>query len=78
MISGPLNYLWGTVRCMQIIGFFSIINLLMPANSLKVFRIFTKIATFDLIPVDGIIVLINNLLMIPEDEHNEIEERRLS
>ena len=80
MVTGVLNYLWGMIRCMQIIGFFSIIDLLMPANSYEVFQVFAKIATFDLIPVDGIIDWINNFLQIPEaeEEHNELRHRRLS
>ena len=62
VITGALNYLWGMVRCLQIIAYFSIISVMMPANSLTLFRIFAKIATFDLVPVDGIIDWMNGML----------------
>ena len=52
-ISGTLNYLWGMINCLQIIAHFPLINILMPANCQVLFLVVVKIATFDLIPVDG-------------------------
>ena len=53
-ISGALNYLWGMVNCLQIIAHFPMINVLMPANVQMLFMIVVKIATFDMLPVGGI------------------------
>ena len=49
LISGPLNLLWG-----MIMTHFPLINVLMPANTQMLFSVLVKIATFDVIPVDGI------------------------
>ena len=53
-VSGALNYLWGMVNCLQIIAHFPMINVLMPANVQMLFIIVVKIATFDILPIDGI------------------------
>ena len=55
VISGALNFLWGMINCLQIIAYFPLINVTTPANAQIMFVIIVKIATFDLISVDGII-----------------------
>ena len=54
LLSGSLNLLWGMINCIQIVSHFPLINVLVPANCKFVFSIMVKIATFDVIPVDGI------------------------
>ena len=55
LISGALNFLWGMINCLQIIAYFPLINVTTPANCQIMFTIIVKIATFDMISVDGII-----------------------
>ena len=53
-ISGSLNALWGMINNLQIIAHYPLINVLMPANSQILFSVIVRVATFDLIPVEGI------------------------
>ena len=69
LISGALNYLWGMVNCLQIIAHYPMINVLMPANCQLLFTVVVKIATFDLIPVDGIMELIGRNLHTSQDAY---------
>ena len=55
LISGSLNFLWGTINCLQMLAYFPLINVATPANCQFMFEIIVSIATFDLISVDGII-----------------------
>ena len=64
LVSSTLNYLWGFVHVMQIITHFPLINVLMPANCQELFRIFVKIVTYDLIPIDGIMDMIDQMYEI--------------
>ena len=66
LLTGALNYLWGMINCLQIIAHFSLINVMMPANCHVIFKIFAKIATFDLIPVYKIIEAINQFLGVKD------------
>ena len=73
LIAGPLNLLWGTINCLQIITSLPLINVLMPANCQLLFSVLVKIATFDLIPVDGVMDEIDRM-MPTEDSHIEIPD----
>ena len=67
ILTGTLNYLWGLVNCLQIVAFFPLLDVLIPANAKVVFEILIKIATFDLIPVDSIIEVITGLFESTDD-----------
>ena len=69
LISGALNYLWGMINCLQIVAHFPMINVLMPANCQMLFMIVVKIATFDLIPVDGIMEGLDKLIVTKGDAY---------
>ena len=47
-----LSMLWGLVNGIQIIAYFMLLNLAMPANVIVVYEILYELATFDLIPLD--------------------------
>ena len=66
-LSGGLNYLWGCVNCLQIVAHFPMINVLMPANAQELFRHIVKVATFDLVNVDGVMELIASTLPTAAD-----------
>lgn len=55
LLSGAMNLLWGLLHAMQIVAHFPLINVMMPSNASKFFKIMVKIATFDLIPVEDYI-----------------------
>ena len=67
LISGSLNLLWGMINCLQIISHFPLVNVLVPANCQLLFGIMVKIATFDVIPVDGIMEDITRWLGVEDD-----------
>ena len=67
LISGALSYLWGLINCLQIVSHFPLINVLMPANCRLLFSILIKMATFDLLPVDGIMEFIAEILTATDD-----------
>ena len=46
------------------------INVLMPANCQLLFTIVVKVATFDMIPVDGIMDKINQVIRTKNDEYS--------
>ena len=69
LISGALNVLWGMVNCLQIIAHYPLINVSMPANCQLLFTIVVKIATFDLIPVDGIMDKLKGVLRTSHDDY---------
>lgn len=52
IFSGALNLFWGLINCLQIIAFFPLINIRMPANCIIMYRVIIKIATFELINVE--------------------------
>ena len=54
IVSGALNYLWSMVNCLQIVAHYPLINVLMPANCKDIFRVVVMIATFDMLPIEGI------------------------
>ena len=67
IFTGTLNYLWGLVNCLQVVAFFPLLDVLIPANAKVVFEILIKIATFDLIPVDSIIEVITGIFDSTDD-----------
>ena len=69
VISGALNYLWGMINCLQIVAHFPMINVLMPANCQLLFTIVVKVATFDMIPVDGLMDKINKFIVTDKDSY---------
>ena len=42
------------IHVMQIIAYFPLINVIMPANCKELFQVIVQIVTYDLIPVDGV------------------------
>ena len=68
ILSGSMQFLWGMIHCMQIIAFFPLIHVMMPANANKLFSILVKIATFDLFPAEFVIEGIEEKLSITHDE----------
>ena len=61
-IAGTLNYLWSMINCLQIMAHFPLINILMPANCQLIFLVVVKIATFDLLPIDGLMDKISEMI----------------
>ena len=57
------------VNCLQIIAHYPLINVLMPANCQLLFTVVVKIATFDLIPVDGIMEEIKTHIKTAKDSY---------
>ena len=51
LLAGSLNMLWGMINTIQIIAFFPLVNLPMPANSQRLFSIIVKIAMFDIVDI---------------------------
>ena len=54
-LSISLNLLWEMVNCLQIQCHYPMFDLLMPANTKYFFKFVVTIATFDLIPTEGIL-----------------------
>ena len=50
-----LSMLWGLVNGLQILAYFPLLNILIPANVLIVDQMFYLIATFDILPMDVIL-----------------------
>ena len=67
MISGALSYLWGLINCLQIVSHFPLINVHMPANCQLLYGMLIKMATFDIVPVDGIMDFIASYLTTTDD-----------
>ena len=67
MISGALSYLWGLINCLQIVSHFPLINVHMPANCQLLYGMLIKAATFDIVPVDGIMDFIATYLTTTND-----------
>ena len=55
-----LSMLWGLVNGIQIIAYFMLLNLAIPANVLLVKEVLYEIATFDLIPLDFVTDFLDN------------------
>ena len=68
-ISASLNYLWGLVNCLQIVAHLPMINVLMPANVQLLFQLVVKIATFDMLPVDGIMEWFDETIQTTSDPY---------
>ena len=52
IIMFSLNSLWGMVNAFQLISFFILMNLLIPAHVIIVLEMFYEAATFDLLPMN--------------------------
>ena len=50
-----LSMLWGLIHGVQIVAYFMLLNLPIPANILMVEEILYEVATFDLVPLDFVI-----------------------
>ena len=46
---GPISLIWGLINCLQVISYFPLVNVAMPANMHHVFTILVKMANFDVI-----------------------------
>ena len=57
------------VNCLQIVAYFPMINVLMPANCVLLFTVIVKIVTFDMIPVDIIMDEIDEILKPSPDAY---------
>ena len=69
LLSGSLSLLWGMINSMQVISYFPLLNLIMPANCQYLFSIIITVATFDLFPMDGILEIIDDILGAIDDEY---------
>ena len=45
---GPISFIWGLVNCLQVLSYFPLVNVAMPANMHFVFMIIVKAANFEI------------------------------
>ena len=55
LIMMSLSMLWGMINGIQILAYYMLLNLPIPANVLLVEEILYEVATFDLIPLDFVV-----------------------
>lgn len=65
--SSSLNMIWSLVHCLQIVAFFPLNNVLMPANAHQVFQLILQIANFEMFPVEDMIEETEKLLGLQND-----------
>ena len=46
---GPITFIWGLINCIQVLSYFPLINVAMPANMHFVFMIMAKMASFEIV-----------------------------
>ena len=68
LLSGPMTLLWGMLNCMQIVSHFDLVNIMMPSNAQYLFKILVSIATFNILPTEGVIDEIEEWLGIVNDD----------
>ena len=56
-----MSLLWGLVNSLMIIAYFPLLNIRIPSNVLQIDNVFYQIATFDLIPMDWVLEMLQKL-----------------
>ena len=46
--NGPISIIWGLINCLQILSYFPLVNVAMPANMQNVFMIMVNMANFEI------------------------------
>ena len=50
-----MNLLWGLLHMMQILSYFPLFNIMMPANAHVMFQVMIKISNFDIVDTEAVI-----------------------
>ena len=48
LMKGPISIIWGLINCLQILSYFPLVNVAMPANMHHVFMIMVDMANFEI------------------------------
>ena len=68
-MQGSISFLWGIINSLQILSYFPLINLAMPANAHLFFQIIVKIANFEIIDqIDDVVDVFEEKTELREDE----------
>lgn len=68
LMTGVMTYLWSMLNSLQIIAYFDLVNIVMPANAHQLFQILVSVATFDLIPAEPAIEAMESWVGLTNDE----------
>ena len=69
ILKSAMSVLWSLLHSMQIIAFFPLVNISMPANAFLLFKVLIKIATLDILPTEELIDGVKDGLGISSDEY---------